>query len=176
MSDEEFDRYFTECRYTAFRLETLQVYDVGYEAEAFRRFLDDGEIVSTDARDEWAALVGGERRFSRVHVVSEPLTDYLRFESVWAYRSSVAAGEEVNILPVAEDAWPEGIPRFDFWLFDSTRLLRMNYTRDGTMLAPELVTDPAQVLWANEVRDRALHMSMPFAEYQRRFDADMRPL
>jgi hypothetical protein len=176
VGEDEFHRFFTECRYTAFRLETLQVYDVGYEAEPFRRFLDGGELIPTESHDEWTALVGGERRFSRVHVVVEPLTDYLRFESAWAYRSNVAAGEDVNILPVAEGEWPEGIPRWDFWLFDSVRLLRMNYTPDGTMLAPELVTEPDRVLQANAVRDRALHLSVPFTRYQRRFDADMRPL
>jgi hypothetical protein len=176
VSTEEFDRFFNECRYTAFRLETLQVYDVGYEEEAFRRFLADGEVITTDSHEEWAGTVGSGRRFSRVHVVVEPLTDYLRFECVWAYRSSVSAGEDVNILPVAEGAWPEGIPQSDYWLFDSRRLVRMNYAPDGTMLAPELVCDPQEIVRANAVRDRALHRAIPFTEYQRRFDADMRPL
>jgi hypothetical protein len=177
LTENEFNRFFDECRYTAFRLETLQVYDVGYEEEAFRRFLSDGEVITTDSHEEWGELVGGGRRFSRVHVVTEPLTDYLRFESVWGYRSNVKAGEDVNILPIPEGSpWPEGIPRSDYWLFDSHQLVRMNYALDGAMLAPELVTDPEQIVQANAVRDRALHMSIPFTEYQRRFDADMRPL
>lgn len=173
---EEFDRFFAECRYTAFRLETLQVYDVGYEEEAFRRFLADGQIITTDSHAQWAHIVGSGRHFRRVHVVVEPLTDYLRFECVWAYRSNVEAGEDVNILPVDENTWPEGIPHSDYWLFDSRRLVRMNYAPDGTMLTPELVTDPAQVVLANAVRDRALHLSIPFSEYEKRFDADMKPL
>ena len=176
LNTEEFNRFFDDCRYTAFRLETLQVYDVGYEEEAFRRFLASGEVITTDSHDEWARIVGSGRRFSRVHVVVEPLTDYLRFECVWAYRSNVEAGEDVNILPVAEGAWPEGVPRSDYWLFDSDQLVRMNYADDGTMLAPELVRDPEEVVRANAVRDLALHRSLPFTEYQRRFDADMRPL
>ncbi|MFD3684895.1 DUF6879 family protein [Nocardiopsis sp. NPDC058631] len=173
---EEFDRFFAECRYTAFRLETLQVYDVGYEEEAFRRFLADGEVITTDSHEEWARTVGSGRHFRRVHVVHEPLTDYLRFECVWAYRSNVKAGEDVNILPVGEGSWPEGIPRSDYWLFDSHRLVRMNYTPEGTMLTPELVFDPEEVVRANAIRDRALHQAVPFTEYQGRFDTDMRPL
>ncbi|WP_017569708.1 DUF6879 family protein [Nocardiopsis halotolerans] len=176
VSEDEFDRFFEECRYTAFRLETLQVYDVGYEEEAFRRFLAGGEVITTDSHEEWARLVGSGRQFRRVHVITEPLTDYLRFECVWGYRSSVKAGEDVNILPVNEGVWPEGIPHSDYWLFDSEQLVRMNYAPDGTMLTPELVTDPEQIVRANAVRDRALHMSIPFSEYEKRFDADMRPL
>ncbi|GAA0984828.1 hypothetical protein Q7689_06100 [Nocardiopsis tropica] len=173
---DEFDRFFEDCRYTAFRLETLQVYDVGYEKEAFRRFLEDGEVITSESHESWARLVGGSRRFSRVHVVVEPLTDYLRFASVWGYRPSVQAGEEVNILPVTEDTWPEGIPRHDYWLFGSERLVRMNYAPDGTMLTPELVCDPQEIVRANAVRVRALHRAVPFPEYEKRFDADMHPL
>ncbi len=177
LTENEFDRFFEECRYTAFRLETLQVYDVGYEEEAFRRFLDTGEVITTESHEEWAAIVGRGRRFHRVHVVAEPLTDYLRFESVWAYRSSIEAGEDVNILPIVDgSSWPEGIPRFDYWLFDSHQLVRMNYDSDGRMLDPELVTDPDQIVQANVIRDRALHAAVPFSEYEKRFDADMRPL
>ncbi|MBB6121208.1 DUF6879 family protein [Nocardiopsis algeriensis] len=176
VSETEFDRFFEEFRYTAFRLETLQVYDVGYEKEAFRRFMVDGEVIAPASRKEWTRLLGSGRQFRRVHVVVEPLTDYLRFECVCAYRSNVKAGEDVNILPVDEGKWPQGIPRFDYWLFDSHQLVRMNYTPDGTMLTPELVTDPEQIVQANAIRDRALHLAIPFTEYEKRFDADMRPL
>lgn len=176
LAEGEFDRLFEECRYTAFRLETLQVYDVGYEKEAFRRFLTDGEVITTSSHQEWARIVGSGRRFRRVHVVIEPLTDYLRFECVCAYRSNVEAGEDVNLLPIGEGSWPEGIPRFDYWLFDSERLVRMNYAPDGTMLTPELVSEPDEIVRANAVRDRALHLATPFSEYEKHFDTDMRPL
>ncbi|MGW5880321.1 DUF6879 family protein [Nocardiopsis terrae] len=176
VGEGEFNRLFEECHYTAFRLETLQVYDVGYEEEAFRRFLADGEVIATSSHQEWTRIVGSGRHFRRVHVVTEPLTDYLRFECVWAYRSSVRAGEDVNILPISEGSWPEGIPQSDYWLFDSERLVRMNYAQDGTMLTPELVTDPDEIVRANAVRDRALHLATPFTEYEKHFDTDMRPL
>ncbi|GAB3688093.1 DUF6879 family protein [Nocardiopsis oceani] len=176
VGEEEFDRFFEECRYTAFRLETLQIYDVGYEEEAYRRFLADGEVITTSSHQDWARLVGSGRRFRRVHVVTEPLTDYLRFECVWAYRSNVKAGEDVKILPVEEGYWPEGIPRSDYWLFDSERLVCMDYAPDGTMLTPALVTEPDEIVRANAVRDRALHLATPFSEYEKHFDANMRPL
>lgn len=176
VSEDEFDRFFEECCYTAFRLETLQTYTVDYEEEAFRRFLAGGEIVGTESQREWARLVSTGRHFRRVHVVTEPLTDYLRFECAWAYRASVEAGEDVHVLTTDEGSWPEGIPRHDFWLFDSEHLVRMNYGPDHTMLIPELVIEPNEIVRANAVRDRALHLAMPFTDYDRRFDAQMRPL
>lgn len=176
VSEEEFDRFFEECRYTAFRLETLQTYDVGYEEEAFARFLAGGGTLTTESQKEWERLVSAGRHFQRVHVVTEPLTDYVRFECAWAYRASVRAGEDVRVLPVAEGAWPEGVPQCDFWLFDSQHLVCMNYTTDGTMLTPELVTEPEEIVRANAVRDRALHLATAFTEYEKRFDPDMRPL
>lgn len=176
VGEDEFDRFFEECRYTAFRLETLQAYDVGYEKEAFHRFLNGEDPTTSASHEEWTRIVGSGRRFRRVHVVVEPLTDYLRFECARAYRSNVKAGEDVNILPVGEGSWPEGIPRFDYWLFDSHQLVRMNYAPDGTMLTPELVTDPEQIIQANVVRDQALHLATPFTEYEKHFDANMRPL
>lgn len=174
-SQEEFDRLFQECRYTAFRLETLQVYDVGYEREAFSAFMADGELIESDSQQEWDRIVRRGPQYRRVHVVTEPLTDYVRFECACAYRRSVRAGEGVHILPIQEGAWPEGIPQYDFWLFDSQHLVRMHYTADGTMLTPELVTESQEIVRANVVRDRALHLATPFTEYEKRFDTHMRP-
>ncbi|WP_435108105.1 DUF6879 family protein [Nocardiopsis synnemataformans] len=175
LTDKEFDRLFLECRYTAFRLETLQVYDVGYEREAFAAFLADGELAASDSQLEWNRIISRGPLFHRVHVVTEPLTDYVRFECVCAYRHNVQAGEDVRILPTRKGTWPEGIPQYDYWLFDSQYLVRMHYTTDGTMLAPELITDPHQIVTANVVRDRALHRAVPFSDYDRRFDVRMRP-
>ncbi|MDA8372560.1 MAG: hypothetical protein M0026_22175 [Nocardiopsaceae bacterium] len=125
--------------------------------------------------DEIRAGIAAGRRYSRVHVVTEPLSDYLRFECACGYRLSVTAGEDIRILPVQEGDWPDGIPRLDYWLFDSHRLLKMNYGPDGALLTPELVDDPEQIVAANLWRDRAMHLSVPFTEYETRFDIDMRP-
>ncbi|TDQ49270.1 DUF6879 family protein [Actinorugispora endophytica] len=179
VDEEEFEQLFARFRYTAFRLETLQHYSVDYEDAPFRRFLAGGQpehsAVLSDWGEEIRAGIGEGRTYRRVHVVTEPLSDYVRFECSWGYPRNVAAGEDIRILAVPEGEWPEGIPRLDYWLFDSHRLLRMNYGPDGSMLTPELVEDPEQVVAANLWRDRALHLSVPFTEYQARFDAAMRP-
>jgi hypothetical protein len=42
------------------------------------------------------------KRMYRVHVLSRPLTDYLRFELGWGFRRNMAAGEEFFILDTTD--------------------------------------------------------------------------
>ncbi|GAB3448030.1 hypothetical protein GCM10027570_21140 [Streptomonospora sediminis] len=180
ISREEFDRLFSEFRYTAFRLETFQTYSSAYDTEPFRRFMADDLDDYSPTLHAWGEKLRADtaagRTYSRVHVVTEPLTDYMRFECAWGYRPNAEAGENIRILAVKEGDWPEGIPAFDYWLFDSHRLVSMTYADDGSLQATGLVDDSEQVVAANVWRDRANYLSVPFAEYQARFDTYMRPL
>ncbi|MER6173974.1 DUF6879 family protein [Streptosporangium sp. NPDC001681] len=174
LSDPRFNSLFVEFRHTAYRLETLQAYDVSYEQEAFDRFLVGGPRGRFSGIEDWVDMVraGVEegKRFHRVHVLMEPLSDYIRFECAWSYRYTVAAGEDVRVIPVDEHEWPEGLPRVDYWLFDSVRLLIMNYTPEGTFLSAELVEDPRRIVEANYWRDQAVGLSVPFLEYAAGYD------
>jgi len=166
---EEFYQLFHDFGHTAYRLEALQSYAVDYEEGLLSRFLA-GETQPADpSRDAWMALVrnavASGKHMRRVHAVIEPLSDYLRYELTW-YADSVAAGEDVRILPIASAAdWPADLPRGDYWLFDSRDLWIMNYDQDGRFLHAELVTDAAQIVLHNYWRDLALHHAISFAEY-----------
>jgi hypothetical protein len=62
--DEEFDQLFARFRYTAFRLETLQRYDVPYEVEQIRRFLageDPLEDSDNPAKNHWLGMLRESR-------------------------------------------------------------------------------------------------------------------
>lgn len=99
-----------------------------------------------------AAVAG--RRFSRVRVVSIPMSDYSRF-GVFCSGQANAAGEDIRYLERDEAA---GLPDHDFWLFDSHRLIRMHFDdADDTLVGGELVTDPASIVQANRWRDLAWH-------------------
>nr|WP_262391612.1 DUF6879 family protein [Nocardiopsis sp. CNR-923] len=80
----------------------------------------------------------------RVHTLTSPVGDHLRFQFEWGYAFSVQAGEEVNILDFATTSDP-GLPQQDFWLFDDTHVVLMHYAADGTQTGRELLedTDPA---------------------------------
>ncbi|MFD0856816.1 DUF6879 family protein [Actinomadura adrarensis] len=178
LSDDRFRSLFRDFRKSAFRLETLQVYDVSYEREDFESFLAGqarGEVsgISGYAERVRAGTAAG-KRFHRVHVVEEPLSDYVRFEAVWSYRETVAAGEDVRVIPVRRGEWPDGIPRLDYWLFDSALLVVMNYAEDGLFLSAQLSEEPDRVAEAVRWRDHALALSQPFSDYAQDFDELMR--
>ncbi|MGH3904868.1 MAG: DUF6879 family protein [Pseudonocardiaceae bacterium] len=157
-------------RYSTFRLETLQNYGgSGEDAElaAFRA----GQPRPADSElDRWLEAirdhVSAGRVLHRVHVVIEPLTDYLGWELSWGYALNVAAGEDIRIIPVpAEETWPEDIPERDFWLFDASELYDMHYDPDGIWVGVEHITDPSRIVAACRWRDAALHHALPWQQY-----------
>lgn len=123
-------------RRSAFRLETLQDYSGSGEDPHLAAFLAGEPRPPSPEHEQWAGAVRAHRRagrvLQRVHIVTEPLSDYIRWELSWGYQPGVAAGEEVCIIPVADGEWPVEVPHRDFWLFDDTELYDMHYTLDGT--------------------------------------------
>ena len=95
------------------------------------------------------------RRFSRVRVVTVPLTDYSHF-GVWCAQFTNSAGEDIRYLErcAAEKA---GLPQHDYWLFDSHTLLRIHFDDSDTFLGGEIIDDPSVIVQHNHWRDAAWH-------------------
>lgn len=129
-----------------FRLETLQTYGVAYELDAYRAFQQHGTVDLTPGR--WQALISDHiaagRECRRVHVVHEPLSEYLRYEIAGPYARSAAAGEDIRLAVTAAGAWPDNVPRYDFWLFDS-EVWVMDYDPAGRFERLHVDDDPAVV-------------------------------
>lgn len=173
VGSEEFARLFTSFRHTAYRLETLQRYDVSYEEEPYRAFLAGEPQPEDPAKNDWTAMiraaVGDGKVLQRVHLVTEPLTDYLRYEFEWSYEPNVEAGEDIRVLPTAE--WPREAPQDDYWLFDSRDLWVMHYGDGGIFQYAELINDVDAGWMVSEAgywRDAALHKAVPYRDYMRR--------
>lgn len=162
-----FRRLFTDVRQSWFRLETLQRYDATNEREDFAAFLR-GEPL-TAAPGSWQAMirehVAAGRSLRRVHVVEEPLSDYIRYELA-AYAPNAQAGEDVRLIPVAVGAWPANVPRHDYWLFDDERLWLMDYSPSGALDAVRLVDDPIAIEQHRRWRDAAIASSIRLADYE----------
>lgn len=166
----EFSERFRGFRYTCYRLETLPVYRSSGEDAALAAFLAGRPWPASPGHEQWQAMVRANiaagRRMQRVHVVSEPLTDYLRLELTWGYAVNADAGEDIGVIPVREgEGWPVDVPRQDYWLFDSQELWLMAYDSQGTWLGQRLVTDPQTVLAACFWRDAALHQAVSWRDY-----------
>ncbi|MFF7587118.1 DUF6879 family protein [Kitasatospora purpeofusca] len=156
--------YFDAMEVDAWRLETLAVYTMPQEEEGIRRFLA-GEPLAAEATSAWTARVRGYRdtgrRIGRVHMLTRPLTDYLRYEFAH-YRHNVEAGEDVRILDLTDRPNP-GLPDQDFWLFDDRRTVLMDYRPDGTQIGRRIHDGDAAPYSA--WKRLAIAESVPFPEY-----------
>jgi len=176
LDDEEFNQLFLDFRYTCYRLEALQQYGVSYERNEFGRFLAGESRGTFPGIAGWidgtvSKAVHAGKHLYRVHVVEEPLSDYVRFECAWSYEHTAVAGEDVRILPVPKGEWPPALPHYDYWLFDSSQLVAMYYDDDGTFSSAEMIDDPAEVVKANFWRDIAVAMAIPYRAFADRYDA-----
>lgn len=152
-----------------FRLETLQVYSVDYEREEYERFLDTGTI--DRAPGAWQhmirRLVDSGRSLRRVHVIGEPLTDYLRYE-LEAYRHNSAAGEDVRVVPTPLPRWPAGLPQgVDYWLFDDRQVWDMHYDDEGRFLRATRSASASHLDQCRQWRDAAIAQSISLSDYLR---------
>ncbi|SHL07328.1 DUF6879 family protein [Streptomyces yunnanensis] len=163
LSAEEFGRLFETFERTAFRLETLAVYDVEEEREEFEAFLT-GKPMPPEWHDNpWVrSMTNRGKSVSRVHVLRSPLTDYLRYE-LSAYPGNITAGESIGVIDLAEQE-VSGLPDHDFWLFDDTAAYRMHYTEAGQFTGAELLPRNRLAEY-RRYRDTAQAHAVPFAEY-----------
>jgi hypothetical protein len=114
------------------------------EAEAFTRFRETGELDASYLTDWLAgvkAATSAGKKFERVRVLTEPPTDYLRFEMAVAAHNA-EAGEDIRTL-TARKARTLGLPDLhDFWIFDDERLAILHFSPTGRLLNAEVTADP----------------------------------
>ncbi|GAA0332174.1 DUF6879 family protein [Streptomyces blastmyceticus] len=165
LAGDAWDAKFRNFTKEAWRLETLPQYIVPQEAEEYSRFLS-GQPVAPEEDDEWADLIKTHREtggtIGRVHIVTRPLSDYIRFEFAQYYAPQSDVGEDIRILDVTDRPNPlEGVQ--DFWMFDRSTVVLMNYEPDGKQIDRELFDgDPASFV---EYQRIALAEAVPFSEY-----------
>jgi len=168
---EELGRLLNGFEHTAYRLELLPAYDEASEAAALESFIAGREPEIYPGRRGWLERVSAAREagkvMRRVHVVAEPLSDYLRFEIGWAYSQSQDAGEDIGILPVSH-APAVVTDAVDYWLFDSRTLVRMEYDDRGRLARLVQADDAREVIAACYARDAALHYAVPLDMYAER--------
>jgi hypothetical protein len=99
-------------------------------------------------------------------VVTFPLTDYTRF-AMWVAGYTRKAGDDIRYL-ARDQADTAELPKHDFWLFDSRKLVRMNFSeddRDDRFVGAEVVEDPPVIVEHTYRRDAARHHAMTPDEF-----------
>ncbi len=164
MQVEEFGALFERFERSAFRIEARDRYDVENERDQFAAFLEGKPLPPRSAEnDPWLSLVAAHtaagRLIERVRIVSQPLTDYTRYEFA-AYRDNIAAGEKVRVVPrsalAADDQrWASE----DFWSFDDELVALLSYDEEGRFLGAQQAEDTTPYL---EAKQRALSIAIDF--------------
>ncbi len=165
-SSKTLGELFDTFEWEAFRLETLDDYSRSGNVEAYQSFLA-SEQQPGDYNASWVAELRSHtskgKRIYRVHILSRPLTPYLRFELGWGYRKNMSGGEDFFIVDTTERPNPlDGVP--DFWLFDSETAAVMNYDEAGAFLGVEVVEGERGREFA-AYRQTALAAAEPFADW-----------
>ncbi|MGW2716054.1 DUF6879 family protein [Streptomyces sp. NPDC001492] len=111
-------------------------------------------------------LVGQGIEVRRARIVSEPVSEYIRFEHHLT-GPTVDAGEQVRWLP-RRRASALALPGNDFWLFDGSSVVFHHFAGDGE-LAPEdeeFTDDPAVVKLCADAFEAVWAMAVPHADYR----------
>ncbi|MEU9366002.1 DUF6879 family protein [Streptomyces avermitilis] len=171
LAGEQWAARFEGFTREAWRLETLPQYLMPQEAEEFAAFRSgariDPQAVSNEYTDRLRRQAAEGRSQGRVHVVTRPLSDYLRFEFHHYYRAHALAGEQIRILDVTDRGNPlEGVQ--DFWMFDHSEVVLMNYHSDGRQISREVFE--GDVTPFIEYQRIAVAESVPFEEYVKGLD------
>ncbi len=145
-------------------------YAVGDEAADFEAFLRTGVASLDPARSFWPGwlplvreAVGRGVVMRRARIVSEPVTDYIRYEHAIT-PLNLAAGEDVRWLP-RRQASDIALPGNDFWLLDN-RLVQFNiFTGTGDWAAKDRTDDPAVVALCRAAFETVWERAIPHEKY-----------
>ncbi len=101
----------------------------------------------------------------RARLVSEPVTDYIKFEYDVTAAHNMAAGEQVRWLP-RRNASGITVPCADFWVFDEQMVLWNHFAGDGSWVTEEPCDDPAIAKMCVSSFEAVWARAIPHEEYR----------
>ncbi|MFD4139553.1 DUF6879 family protein [Streptomyces sp. NPDC058572] len=168
-----FDDLLEAAQHSAVHLEMRDAYGVGDEAEDFTQWLETGRRDSDPGSAYWAPWVDLISRAKargvvvrRARIISEPVTDYIRYEHAGT-NVNVHAGEEVRWLP-RRQAVDLLLPGCDLWIFDDAQVLFNHFTGDGGWASPplELRAEPSLVKQCADAFEAVWDRATPHGQYE----------
>jgi hypothetical protein len=164
---DEFNALFTEFEREAIHLEMRDAYGTEIELPHMNKWAA-GEPDDLAWLRPWCDLVrDGVRNgksFRRVHVVSEPLSDYQRW-SHGIMQPHIDAGSQVRWMPrrqVSSIAFPGN----DFWMFDDRLVVFHHYAGSGEIIDFTTSTDLADLRLCRSAFDAVWPLATPHSEYR----------
>jgi hypothetical protein len=123
-------------------------------------------------REEWrgfarliSATVARGVSVRRARIVSEPVTDYIRYEYDVTAGHNLAAGEQVRWLPRRNTAGLL-VPPTDFWVFDGQVVVWNHFAGDGSWITEEKCDDRALAGLCASAFGAVWERAIPHEEYR----------
>jgi hypothetical protein len=168
---EQRNTLFDTIEQSAFHLELRDAYYVDSEDDSYRRWkLGEPQLAAEEDRpwlQRMRRVVKSGKTVRRIRVVTEPVSEYIRFEYDCT-PENLAAGEDIRWLPrhlVPEDITLPVEGR-DWWLLDDHLVAVGHFDEHGRPLGSEISRDPALVSQCVNVRNRLWEIAVPHSEYR----------
>ncbi|MET8163080.1 DUF6879 family protein [Streptomyces sp. NPDC005329] len=168
-----FEELMEAAQHSAVHLEMRDQYAVGDEADDYDTWLRTGRRDVDPSSEYWtpwvdliSRAVAGGVVVRRARIVSEPVTDYIRYEHAGTV-VNVRAGERVRWLPRRQAA-DLMLPGADLWIFDDAQVLFNHFAGNGDWSgAPnELRTEPNLVKQCSDAFEAVWERAVPHDDYE----------
>jgi hypothetical protein len=171
LSNDDPSRLLGLTQHRAFHLETADNQDVSDEGEPMRRFLAGLPPVDPDnyppSWRTWEDLCDTTTArgvaLQRVRIVTEPLTDYIRFLHAISDRNQ-EHGEDIRWIP-RHHLDPADYTPDEWWLLDDSTLAWTLFDDSGDFRGFAITRDPIEVNRAVEIRDTLWPRAIPHTQY-----------
>jgi hypothetical protein len=167
VAETSFEALFGSAKRSAVHLEMRDGYML--DDPSFIAWQEDRTLLDDEESQAWRDLV---RRTTargvdvlRARIVSEPLSDYVRFEYDVTGPHNVAAGEQVRWLS-RRHTTDLALPGNDFWLIDGDVLVVNHFAGDGTWTDTEVVTNLGAVKLCASAFEAVWERATPHNEYR----------
>ncbi|MDK1475751.1 hypothetical protein QNO07_20405 [Streptomyces sp. 549] len=157
-----------QCVRSAVHLELRDSYAAADRFEAWKR----GERINWEDLESWwhpydqliADTVARGVVIRRARVVSEPVSEYIRWEH-YVTHANVTAGEQVRWLP-RRRATTIPLPGNDFWLFDDKLLRVHHFSGGGVVVEDEITAAPEAVKLCAAAFETVWERAIPHHQYK----------
>ncbi|WP_240487282.1 DUF6879 family protein [Actinomadura flavalba] len=155
------------CERSAVHLEMRDTYTP--DDPDYRRWLAGDHFDPGERWPEWIETVGRivarGVEVRRARIVSEPVTDYVRYEHALTDALNIVSGESVRWLPRRE-ASDLALPGNDFWVFDDRLVLFNHFAGDGSSGEKEIRAERAVIDLCTSAFDAVWRRATPHTQYR----------
>ncbi|WP_145499986.1 DUF6879 family protein [Streptomyces sp. CFMR 7] len=166
----DFTDLIRSVKRSAVHLEMRDVYAIPDEDERFAAWRQ-GHRLDPDDRASWwrpwldvvQEVTAQGVRLRRARIVSEPPSEYIRYEYSFTF-TNIAAGEEIRWLP-RRSASGIALPGNDFWLFDG-KLVQFNvFDGEGRWVRTDRTDDEATAGLCSDAFEAVWERAVPHDKY-----------